>query len=70
VDLCTADPGKDVDLYISTDVRTMAEIWQGDIDLKKALKDEAIKVHGNRKLIVAMPNWIGLCIYMDVRPVK
>jgi len=70
VDLCTEDPGKDVDLYISTDVRTMAEVWQGDIDLKKALTDEAIKVHGNRKLIVAMPDWIGLCIYMDVRPVK
>ena len=48
----------------------MAEVWQGDIDLKKALTDEAIKVHGNRKLIVAMPDWIGLCIYMDVRPVK
>jgi DNA-binding HxlR family transcriptional regulator len=70
VDLCTEDPGKDVDLYISTDVRTMAEIWQGDIDLKKALTDKAIKVHGNRKLIIAMPDWIGLCIYMDVRPVK
>ena len=70
VDLCTEDPGKDVDLYISTDVRTMAEVWQGDIDLKKALTDETIKVHGNRKLIKAMSDWIGLCIYRDVRPVK
>jgi len=57
-------------LYISTDVRTMAEVWQGDIDLKKALTDETIKVHGNRKLIKAMSDWIGLCIYRDVRPVK
>ena len=70
VDLCTEDPGKDVDLYISTDVRTMAEVWQGDIDLKKALTDKKIKAHGDRKLIKTMPDWIGLCIFMDVRPVK
>ena len=70
VDLCTEDPGKDVDLYLSTDVRTMAEVWQGDIDLKKALTDEKIKAQGDRKLIKTMPDWIGLCIYMDVRPVK
>lgn len=70
VDLCTEDPGKDVDLYISTDVRTMAEVWQGDIDLKKALTDKKIKAHGDRKLIKTMPDWIGLCIFIDVRPVK
>ena len=68
VDLCTEDPGKNVDLYISTDVRTMAEVWQGDIDLNKSLTDETIKVQGNRKLIKAMPDWIGLCIFRDVRP--
>ena len=70
VDLCTEDPGKDVDLYLSTDVRTMAEVWQGDIDLKKALTDKKIKAHGDRKLIKTMPDWIGLCIFIDVRPVK
>ncbi len=70
VDLCTEDPGKDVDLYISTDVRTMAEVWQGDIELKKALADETIKTQGNHKLIKTIHDWIGLCIFMEVRPVK
>ncbi len=69
VDLCTEDPGKDVDLYITTDLRTMVEVWQGDLDLKKALKDERIQTHGKRKLIKTMPDWIGFCKYMDVRPV-
>ena len=27
VDLCTEDPGKDVDLYISTTVRTLVGVW-------------------------------------------
>ena len=29
VDLCSVDPGFDVDLYISTDLRTMTAIWMG-----------------------------------------
>ena len=40
VDLCTEDPGKDIDLYINSDVRTMVEVWAGDRDLRKALRDE------------------------------
>lgn len=70
VDLCTEDPGKDVDLYISSTVRTMVEAWQGDIDLIKALASGAIKVHGDRNLIKTIPDWIGLCIYKDVRPMR
>lgn len=70
VDLCTEDPGKDVDLYISSNVRTMVEAWQGDIDLIKALASGAIKAHGDRNLIKTIPDWIGLCIYKDVRPMR
>lgn len=70
VDLCTEDPGKDVDLYVSSDVRTMVEAWQGDIDLTKALASGAIKAHGERNLIKTIPDWIGLCIYKDVRPMS
>ena len=29
VDLCWSDPGFDVDLYVSTDLRTMTAIWMG-----------------------------------------
>jgi len=68
--LCTEDPGKDVDLYLTTDLRTMVEVWQGDLDFKQALKDERMETHGTRKLIKTMPDWIGFCKYMDVRPVS
>jgi DNA-binding HxlR family transcriptional regulator len=42
VDLCTKNPGKDVDLYISTTVRTMVEIWEGDLGLKTALRKQLV----------------------------
>jgi hypothetical protein len=29
VDLCSVDPGFDVDLYLATDLRTMTEILMG-----------------------------------------
>ena len=68
VDLCTEDPGKDIDLYISSDLRTMVEVWQGDKDLKAALRDERIQVVGSNELIRNMEDWFGLCSYADVRP--
>ena len=68
VDLCTEDPGKDVDLYISSTVRTLVEVWEGDKDLRKALRGEQIRAHGSRHLIRSMPDWIGLCTYAHVRP--
>jgi DNA-binding HxlR family transcriptional regulator len=68
VDLCTEDPGKDVDLYVNTSVRMMAEIWKGDRELRTALRDKSVNVHGSRHLARTMPDWLGLCLYKDVEP--
>jgi DNA-binding HxlR family transcriptional regulator len=68
VDLCSEDPGKDVDLYINTSVRTMAEVWKGDRELRTALRDQSVRAHGSRHLIRTMPDWLGLCLYKDVEP--
>ena len=70
VDLCTQDPGKDVDLYISTDLRTMVEVWQGDTDLQVALTQDRILATGSTRLIRSMADWFGLCVYADVRPAE
>jgi len=68
VDLCTENPGKDVDLYISSTVRTMVEIWEGDLGLPLALRKQLVKTNGNRQLIKSMPGWFGICLYADVKP--
>jgi len=69
VDLCTRDPGKDVDIYISATVRALAEVWRGDVGLRQAIADGNIKTHGLRTLERTLPNWLGLCLYKDVQPV-
>lgn len=68
VDLCTENPGKDVDLYIRTSLRNLVEIWNGDIEIKSALNKELIKTQGNKQLAKTMPEWLGICLYADVRP--
>ena len=67
VDVCTEDPGKEVDLFIHSSVRTLAEVWQGSLDIRTALHNKLIKVHGLRHLINTLPNWFGVCLYKDVK---
>jgi DNA-binding HxlR family transcriptional regulator len=67
VDLCTEDPGKDVDLYINSSVRKIVEVWEGDMDIRTALRNGSIKAHGLAHLVRTMPDWFGVCLYKDVR---
>ena len=66
VDLCTEDPGKDVDLYINSSVRTLVEVWNGDLSIRTALANKSVKATGMRHLIRTMPDWFGICMYKDV----
>lgn len=67
VDLCTKNPGKDVDLYISSTVRSMVEIWEGELKLNTAQRKNLLKTNGNRKLVKTLPEWFGICLYADVK---
>ena len=59
--------GRDVDLFLASDIRTMIEVWQGDIELADALAGERILATGDKALRRAMPGWFGLCIYAPVK---
>jgi DNA-binding HxlR family transcriptional regulator len=58
VDLCWTDPGFDVDLYVSTDVRTMTSIWMGLTTVAK--ESEKVTLTGNRDIARTMQAWLGL----------
>jgi DNA-binding HxlR family transcriptional regulator len=67
VDLCTKNPGKDVDLYISSTVRTMVEVWEGEVGLQTARRKKLLKANGNAQLVKTLPEWFGICLYADVK---
>ena len=60
VDLCSVDPGHDVDLYVSSDLRTMTAIWMGLDTVRKAVGDERVKLVGDKQLATNMQTWLGL----------
>ncbi len=51
----------------STTVRTLVQVWEGDLDMRTALRNGSIKTHGLRHLIRTMPDWFGVCLYKEVR---
>lgn len=63
VDLCSVDPGHDVDLYVVTDLRSMTAIWMGQDSIKQALASRRMTLTGDRKLAGEMQTWLGLSIF-------
>ena len=60
IDLCSIDPGFDVDLYLSTDLRTLTEVWMGYTPMRRAKQDGRLTITGNRQLEANMKTWFGL----------
>jgi DNA-binding HxlR family transcriptional regulator len=60
VDLCSVDPGFDVDLYVSTDLRTMTAIWMGLDTVRTAVSERRMMLTGRRDLADDMQLWLGL----------
>ena len=67
VDLCSVDPGFDVDLYVSTDLRTMTAIWMGMDSVRNALSSERMVLTGDRHLAGNMQSWLGLSPFAKER---
>ena len=60
MDLCSVDPGFDVDLYVSTDLRTMTAIWMGFEKTRDGLNSGRLLLTGDRQLANRMQTWLGL----------
>jgi DNA-binding HxlR family transcriptional regulator len=60
VDVCVIDPGFDVDLYVTADLRTMVAIWVGLTTVQEAIAAKKMMVIGDTKMVVSMQRWLGL----------
>jgi DNA-binding HxlR family transcriptional regulator len=59
-DLCSINPGYDVDLYVSSDLRTMTSIWMGMETVRHAVNSGCVKLVGDKQLASNMQTWLGL----------
>lgn len=72
IGLCLSDPGFETDLYVQTDSFTVNLVWYGDLELRRALSEGAIDLHGPRHLCDDFPSWLQLNMMAEVprrRPV-
>lgn len=60
VDLCSIDPGFDVDLYVSADLRAMTAIWMGYETVRNAVEREQLVLTGDPDIAAQMQRWLGL----------
>jgi DNA-binding HxlR family transcriptional regulator len=59
-DLCSVDPGFEVDLLVSADLRTMTAIWMGRDTVRAATAGQRMLLTGDRALASNMQAWLGL----------
>lgn len=60
VDLCHADPGFDVDLFVTAELRSITAVWLGLATVKGEIAAGRIVADGDRALASRMQGWLGL----------
>ncbi|MBU9764338.1 helix-turn-helix transcriptional regulator [Mycobacterium sp. TNTM28] len=58
-DVCDFDPGHEVAGTVSTSLRTLTEIWRGDVSWARALLDGSVALSGSAEVRRAIPKWLG-----------
>ncbi len=66
VDLCVSDPGKDVDVWLNTSVKTMVDVWMGDTTYRQAIRNGALKLVGPTALTRSITDWMRNSEYADL----
>jgi len=67
VDLCKVDPGFEIDLYVSSDLRSMTAIWMGLDTVRAAVASQRMVLTGNKQLASSMQIWLGLSPFAKQR---
>jgi DNA-binding HxlR family transcriptional regulator len=70
VDICLEDPGKEVDVYLTTDLRTMVNCWMGDETYRAAIADKRLQLVGPSALTRNIQHWIADSIFAGIPPAR
>jgi DNA-binding HxlR family transcriptional regulator len=60
VDLCSVDPGYDIDLYVTSSLHSMTAVWMGVSTLKAEIEAGNIELTGDKAVARSMHQWLGL----------
>jgi DNA-binding HxlR family transcriptional regulator len=60
VDLCSNNPGFEIDLYVHGSLRSMTTVWMGLSTVQKEIDAGEIELTGDKSLAQSMQRWLGL----------
>ena len=60
VDLCSTNPGFEVDLYVRSSLRSMTAVWMGMTTVTKEIAAGQIELIGDKAIAQSMQGWLGL----------
>ncbi len=63
VDLCGFDPGYEVNLYVTAQLKAMTAIWMGVSSVKQQLASGRLELLGDKNVARAMEAWLGLSVF-------
>ena len=68
VDICMKDPGHEVTLYVQSTLKTMTQIWMGDLSIVKARREKLLQLNGDVTIKKTMASWIGCSLLAGIKP--
>lgn len=60
VDLCVIEPGFEIDLYVDADLASFVRVWLGEVPMRQAIREGAVKLSGSREAVRDFPGWLLL----------
>ena len=58
--VCYTDPGFEVDAVMRTDLATLYQVWEAEIDLLDAVRAGIVELSGARWVVAGLPRWLLL----------
>jgi DNA-binding HxlR family transcriptional regulator len=66
VDVCDFDPGHPVTASVRTDLRTLTEVWRGDVEWDAAVRSGRLTLDGPSPVRRALSSWLKLSGFAGV----
>lgn len=63
VDLCSVDPGFEIDLNVSGSLHSMTAVWMGHVTLKAEVDAGHIQLTGDKMMVRSIHGWLGLSVF-------
>ena len=63
VDLCSTNPGFEVDLYVRASLRSMTSVWMGLSTLAAEAERGELELIGDAEIARSMQTWLGLSVF-------